>query len=391
MQESARMLSPAMIEATGFRRSVAPKRALELADSLERALLERGWPTGLVLGSETDLAREHGSTPQAMRQALRVLEGRDLAHVQRGASGGLVLHQPSLAQTGRLMALHLVAHGVPAGQVAEAGALLRNKLGRTHDTAGARRFAAALLDQIDAASNAGDRAPAHASRDSRALQIARQILEQHERADAEIGTIDQLIEAHAACRPIIVQALRILENLGMAAAVRGRGGGFRRIAPPPCALVRATLPHFIAHDIDPALCGRLIEAINEIHAERAALREHDAATLRALVAEVRVEDMMRGEVAAQVAVLRHIAGSADCAVLHMLVRCLWYYCYHRMTQQPPPLPFIPAEQARAIVDALREMAEAVIAGDAGAAAEAMAQCSALGRPPSPPGPRRGRG
>jgi DNA-binding FadR family transcriptional regulator len=393
-EESPAMLSPAMIDATGFRRGDPSKLALRLADTLERWLLERGWPTGHVLGSETDLAREHGSTPQAMRQALRVLEGRDLARVRRGATGGLVLHQPSLAQTGRLMALHLIALAIPATQVAEARALVLDRLPRGRHAAGARRFAIALFHHIEAAwgadaPHAGATPPP--GRDSRALQIARRILEQHRVVDAEIGTIDHLVDEHAACRAVIVQALRILENLGMAEAVRGRGGGFRRTAPAPCALVRATLPHFIAHDIDLALCGQLIEAINEINAARAARRDHDRVMLQTLVERVRPEDLVLGDISAQIAVLRHIAGAADNEVLHMLVRCLWYYCYHCMTRQPPAPPFIPIEIARPMVAALRRMADAVIAGDPVVAAQSMAQCGELGRPPSPSPQRRARG
>lgn len=371
-------MTPAMQEATDIRDHIPNNRALRLADRLELSLMNRGWPAGDVLGSETDLAREHGATPQAMRQALRVLEWRGLGEMRRGAAGGLLIHAPSLAVTGRrLMALHLIARGVLVEDVRAAQALLLRHLpaGRV-DLAPARAFVVDLFAHIE---SAWQEELGGSPRHNRALRIAQRILRDGWGDGVERGTIDDLIEAHSACRAVIVQALRILENLGVTVSVRGRRGGFRRIDPMPGSLVRSTLPHFVAHAMDLDICNRLIGIINEIHAGMAAERERDPETLRTLADRLRVEDVRRGDVAQQVAVLRHVATSAGNEVLHMLIRCLWYYCYHSTMRQNVPPVLLASGLAGEMVGATQRMAAGVAAGNPDAARRAMAECGEVVR------------
>ncbi|MGQ3045417.1 MAG: hypothetical protein ACT6Q8_10495 [Niveispirillum sp.] len=372
------MMTPELQEATGIHHYVPTSRALLLADRLEMSLMDRGWPVGHVLGSEIDLAREHGATPPAMRQALRVLEWRGLGQMRRGASGGLLIHTPSLAVTGRrLMALHLMARGVPveAVRAARTTLLLRLPIGQI-DLAPARAFVVELFGHIE---GAWQDVQAAQPSNNRALRIAHRILRDGWGGGVELGTIDDLMETHSACRAIIIQSLRILENLGVAISVRGRTGGFKRIDPTPGSLVRSTLPHFVAHAMDIEVCNQLIGIVNEINAAQAAERERDPERLRMLAGRLQVEELRRGNVASHVALLRHVATSAGNEVLHMLVRCLWYYWHHKVMRNAAPPVILSTALAGEMIAVTQRIVAEILAGKPDDARFAMAECGEVAR------------
>jgi DNA-binding FadR family transcriptional regulator len=90
------------IEAAGQAsiRSAAPSRQ---ADAVARALVttirKMGWPTGARIGSEPELMARFGVTRAILRQAVRLLELRSAARMQRGPNGGLMVAAPDRQAT----------------------------------------------------------------------------------------------------------------------------------------------------------------------------------------------------------------------------------------------------------------------------------------------------
>ena len=76
-------------------RAAAPSRQ---ADAVARALVtsirKMGWPTGARIGSEPELMERFGVTRAILRQAVRLLELRSAARMQRGPNGGLIVAAP---------------------------------------------------------------------------------------------------------------------------------------------------------------------------------------------------------------------------------------------------------------------------------------------------------
>jgi DNA-binding FadR family transcriptional regulator len=57
-------------------------------------IIELDWPVGTVIGSEADLLAEYGVSRAALREAIRLLEHHNVAHMRRGPGGGLVVAEP---------------------------------------------------------------------------------------------------------------------------------------------------------------------------------------------------------------------------------------------------------------------------------------------------------
>jgi DNA-binding FadR family transcriptional regulator len=59
-------------------------------------VIERGWPEGEVLGSESDLIEHYGVSRAVFREAVRLVENQEVARMRRGPGGGLIVTQPSV-------------------------------------------------------------------------------------------------------------------------------------------------------------------------------------------------------------------------------------------------------------------------------------------------------
>ena len=78
--------------ANGARSKMATTVARRIVDEV----IERGWPVGEVLGSETDLIEQYGVSRAVFREAVRLVENQQVAHMRRGPGGGLVVTEPSV-------------------------------------------------------------------------------------------------------------------------------------------------------------------------------------------------------------------------------------------------------------------------------------------------------
>ena len=72
------------------------KRATQVADRIIEDVMARQWPVGQVLGSEGDLLERYQVSRAVFREAVRLVEHREVARTRRGPGGGLVVTEPSV-------------------------------------------------------------------------------------------------------------------------------------------------------------------------------------------------------------------------------------------------------------------------------------------------------
>lgn len=73
------------------------KLAEVVASQIERDIIDRGWPTGEVLGSEAELLDRYEVSRGVFREAVRLVEHKQIGHMRRGPGGGLVVTAPAAA------------------------------------------------------------------------------------------------------------------------------------------------------------------------------------------------------------------------------------------------------------------------------------------------------
>lgn len=324
------MLTVALEKATQIPSQGPRKAAIALAARFEAAILLE--PRG-VFGPERDLVLRYDASPKVVRQALRILEARFLGTVRRGVHGGLVLRIPDLAESAELMAIYLSAIGAGGEDVGASIALLMPELKQR--SAACRDFATSLLGALNATLDDSGLPQMRAGR-SRALVIARRIvLDLQGRAAAgtprvRLGTLVGLEEEHSCGRPIILQAIRILEELEIIESQLGRGGGIVLRKPSPGAVVRALYPHFVLRRLTMQTCRDTIWSINRALAVRSAAIRSDeqAAMLGAMSDVLRSGRFQPDDYSGQITLWRMLGDFAGDAALHMLVRCLFYFQVH---------------------------------------------------------------
>jgi DNA-binding FadR family transcriptional regulator len=101
--------------------SGGPTRKMKTAElvalQIESEIARNGWGQGTMVGSEAELAaRFHISRP-TMREAVRLLEYRNVAKARRGAGGGLVVDAPDPYVVAEVAALYLRFRHVNAEQI----------------------------------------------------------------------------------------------------------------------------------------------------------------------------------------------------------------------------------------------------------------------------------
>jgi DNA-binding FadR family transcriptional regulator len=101
-------------------RRTAMKRAEQTAAKIERAIAERGWPLGSVVGSEADLLAEYGVSRAVLREAVRLLEHDHVAYMRRGPGGGLVVAEPDTVAVSDAAARYLRYREVSPAQIVAA-------------------------------------------------------------------------------------------------------------------------------------------------------------------------------------------------------------------------------------------------------------------------------
>lgn len=119
----ARAKRMSVVDPAPFRtshRSPKPKRASALADLIEMDILKSGWPVGQILGSEPDLVDRYEVSRAVFREAVRLLEQREVAEMRRGPGGGLIITAPEASAVQRAASTLLRYQKVDVTQLIDA-------------------------------------------------------------------------------------------------------------------------------------------------------------------------------------------------------------------------------------------------------------------------------
>jgi DNA-binding FadR family transcriptional regulator len=101
-----------------------PKLAERVAASIEADVLRAGWPVGMVLGSEEQLAARYGVGRAVIREAIRLAEHRQVARMRRGRGGGLVVVAPDASAVTESLSIYLEYAQVGVDDLLEARTVL---------------------------------------------------------------------------------------------------------------------------------------------------------------------------------------------------------------------------------------------------------------------------
>jgi DNA-binding FadR family transcriptional regulator len=72
------------------------KLAATVARRILSDVVDRGWPVGEVLGSQSELIERYGVSRAVFREAVRLVENQQVATMRRGPGGGLVVAEPTV-------------------------------------------------------------------------------------------------------------------------------------------------------------------------------------------------------------------------------------------------------------------------------------------------------
>lgn len=108
-----------------MRVSAGPEKlAAQVARQLEDEIIDRRWPVGQSLGSETELQERFGVSRSVLREAVRLLEHHEVARMHRGRGGGLVVCAPDASPATRALVIYLEYVGTSVEDLLRARLLL---------------------------------------------------------------------------------------------------------------------------------------------------------------------------------------------------------------------------------------------------------------------------
>lgn len=123
-QRSTRRTPGSAVLSLGSERSANGTMAASVADAIIDDVVARGWPEGEVLGSEPELLERYGVSRAVFREAVRLVEHKEVARMRRGPGGGLVVTAPTVESVTDAVAVYLFYVGADVDEVFEARLLL---------------------------------------------------------------------------------------------------------------------------------------------------------------------------------------------------------------------------------------------------------------------------
>lgn len=232
----------------------------QIAWSLENAALRDGWPVGASLGSETALIAGLGVSRERLREAIRIVEARGAMRMERGRHGGLRLLGPDVDRAADALASFLRITGYSTAALARSQALSTDLFAELPSDGFFAQLHARTVARLHHAAAEADGPTARGSRIAAQLAAgpAVPILAQ----GSPIGSEAALCERFNASRTIVRQALRILDDAGMLAVRRGRGGGYSLRPPTPIGTIRRVFVPLAARWPAPGEVMDIIWALN---------------------------------------------------------------------------------------------------------------------------------
>jgi DNA-binding FadR family transcriptional regulator len=202
---------------------------------------------------------------------------------------------------------------------------------------------------------------------SLARQIRQDIIERGWPVGAVLGSEDELLARYGVGRPVLRQAVRVLEHQSVAAMRRGPGGGLVVVEPDADSVTEAIALYLEYRDVSPSFVFDARTALELACVQTATeqLTEEGIAQLREMVdaeARLTVEEAVVHAQDFHAA----LAGLTGNAAMQLFVKSLG-----RLTRERTRLPDNPEQQASDVRLAHRRIAEAMIAGDVGLARHRM--------------------
>lgn len=88
------------------------KLGTQVARKIIVGIVDRDWPVGEVLGSETELIERFDVSRSALREAVRLIEYHEVATMKSGPGGGLVVSAPGIGPIVRAATVYLRHSGI---------------------------------------------------------------------------------------------------------------------------------------------------------------------------------------------------------------------------------------------------------------------------------------
>lgn len=220
-----------------------PSLAIRIADRLQRQAILGHLPVGRPLGCEVSLCQRFHVGRDTLREAISILEMRGVGRMRRGCKGGLIVDRPSLPLVAMSFSGHAVLHGVTAAQLNEAQRVMM-RLAPDMPAPVAEVFTNCVetLRQCFSRNGGAVLRPPPTLSDRRVSigkrrsgQVVREIVASLARTPPEtairFGSQDELHRRFAISKSICGQVLRLLEDMGIVQARRGRSYGLYAIRP----------------------------------------------------------------------------------------------------------------------------------------------------------------
>lgn len=97
--------------------AVGPRSVDRVARAIQRDIMSRGWPEGIILGTEPELAESYGASRAVVREAVRLVEFLGIAQMKPGSRGGLVVTIPDESAVRTATLVYFAYAGVTSGEV----------------------------------------------------------------------------------------------------------------------------------------------------------------------------------------------------------------------------------------------------------------------------------
>ncbi|QUD90736.1 GntR family transcriptional regulator [Phenylobacterium montanum] len=253
------------------------KAACVIAAQTEEDLIGRGWPTGIIYGSETQLATRFGVCRVVMREAVRILESRGTAQMRRGPNGGLLVLAPTMPVVLEAIHRYIMSRFRELHQGSACRTILHTVHARltgpgseTCEGPGLIDFLEVLISAVDQFAREGPaghvlQSAAAKSARSRAAQVLRLLMKDlhgRDATDHRLGSEFDLCDRYSADRNAMRQAVRVLEFEGIAESLAGRGKGLMVRTPEPSALCRLIICYFTATRVTPGDATHLFKMLS---------------------------------------------------------------------------------------------------------------------------------
>ena len=102
------------------REAAKPKLAVIVADAIEERIAQEGWRVGEIVGSEAELLVQYGVSRAVLREAMLLLQARQVAVPRRGPGGGLMVSVPQASSVSDAAARLLEYEGMTGAHLHEA-------------------------------------------------------------------------------------------------------------------------------------------------------------------------------------------------------------------------------------------------------------------------------